>query len=89
MFFKKLVEGFDKLDANGDGKLSPEEISVPDKEMGAKLLEQFDTDGDGGLSLDECKAILEKTKERKGSPGSGRRGPGGMRPERSGPDNNK
>jgi len=88
-FFSTLVEGFDKLDANGDGRLSADEINAPDKEMCKKLIEQLDTDGDGGLSLEECKAVLEKMKERKGHPGSGRHGPEGLRGERSGPDNDE
>jgi hypothetical protein len=88
-FFKKLVEDFDKLDANGDGKLSFEEVNFPDKEMWNRLVEESDTDRDGGLSLEECKTIHEKIKERKGPPGPGRHGPGGMRGERGGPGNKK
>ena len=88
-FFRKLVEDFDEFDADGDGRLTPEEMKVPDKEMGRKLLEPFDTDADGGLSLEECKAILEKMKDRKGPPGSGRHGPGGTRGGQKDPDNDE
>jgi hypothetical protein len=84
----KILEEFDKLDANGDGKVSAEEAKFPDKEAWSKLIEELDTDRDGELSSQECEAMREKMMERKG-PGPGRRGRGGPRPEGEGPDDGR
>jgi hypothetical protein len=81
-FFRMLVEEFDKLDADGDGKLTMEELKFPSRDGWNRFMEEFDTDGDGGLSPAECEAIQEKMKEYKGP---GRRGRGGPRGEDGGP----
>ncbi|EBA16686.1 EF hand domain protein [Roseobacter sp. SK209-2-6] len=48
---------FTEADTNGDGKLSPEEMqAMMQKRAGkrmAKMIERFDTDGDGALSQSE------------------------------------
>ncbi|NSY40037.1 EF-hand domain-containing protein [Leisingera sp. ANG59] len=48
---------FAKADANGDGKLSLEEMQAQARERAgeraARMLERFDKDGDGALSKDE------------------------------------
>lgn len=45
--------GFDRMDVNGDGKLTADEMS----EMHAKLIEDADADGDGAVTRDEMKAF--------------------------------
>ena len=41
------------FDADGDGKLSPEEAKAAREARQAEMLKQFDKDGDGKLSKDE------------------------------------
>ena len=77
-FFKKLIEQFDELDANGDGRLSIEESRLPE-DFWNRLVETFDADGDGELSAEECRAIPGKMKERRGPGGRDRGGPQGER----------
>jgi ferric-dicitrate binding protein FerR (iron transport regulator) len=83
MMFRKILEKFDELDANGDGRLSAEEANFPEQEIWDRFMENVDTDGDGELSSEECKALLEKMKERKGP---GRRGRSSPRGEEEPPD---
>ena len=52
---------FDKMDANGDGKVTEEEMSA----RHATLIEKADTDGDGALSKDEIKAYHKKKREER------------------------
>lgn len=73
-----------KFDANGNGKLDPEErekmqAEMPkgegrDPERMKKLLEQFDKDGDGKLSQEEraaARAEMQKRREAGGLKGNG------------------
>ena len=50
---------FERLDANGDGYVTAEELS----DKGAKLMEEADANNDGRLSRDEMKAHHENRKK--------------------------
>jgi Ca2+-binding EF-hand superfamily protein len=56
---------FNKMDTNGDGKISADEWAEAHKEMFAKM----DTNGDGKLSPDELKAVKEKHQAMGKGPG--------------------
>ncbi|PQA87265.1 EF-hand domain-containing protein [Hyphococcus luteus] len=47
--------GFDRMDVNGDGKLTAEEMS----KKHAAFIEQADADGDGAVTKEEMKAFHE------------------------------
>lgn len=68
---------FESRDADGDGKLSGDEISG----RMAENLEEIDTDGDGAVTLEEFEKRMSEMRERfgggRGGPGGGRGGPGG------------
>ena len=56
-----------KLDADGDGAISAEEMAKAPEGM-QKKLKEFDKDGDGALSKEEydaCKAAMKGGKEKK------------------------
>jgi len=75
---RRMVDDFAELDANGDGKLTPDEADGGERFLIFKLIEGFDENGDGGLSLEECKSMLEKMRsfaDRYGPSGEERRGP--------------
>jgi len=67
---------FNSMDANGDGKLSGDEISG----RMAEGLSETDTDGDGEISLDEFRARMRSYGGGRGGPGRGDSG------GRGGPD---
>ncbi|WP_294225990.1 EF-hand domain-containing protein [uncultured Shimia sp.] len=52
---KKLDHMMSRMDANGDGQLSVDEMK-PKGDRTAKMLEKFDTDGDGKISKAEFDA---------------------------------
>ena len=83
MMFWKILEKFEELDTDGDGRLTAEEANVTDREAWDRFMENADTDGDGELSSEECKALMEKMKDRRGP---GRRGRSGPRGEGEPPD---
>ncbi len=56
---------FERMDADGDGKLSRTEFPGP-----AEMFERMDADGDGSLSKDEMQAVFSR--RRGGPPGAGR-----------------
>ncbi len=47
--------GWDRMDVNGDGKITAEEMS----EKNAKFIEQADADGDGAVTQEEMKSFHE------------------------------
>ena len=47
-----------KMDADGDGLISYEEFTLPEKRRGAEQLEAADADGDGNISRAEMEAQL-------------------------------
>ena len=50
---------FDRMDSNGDGKITAEELS----ERQAELIANADSDGDGALTKDELKAYRKEKRE--------------------------
>jgi Ca2+-binding EF-hand superfamily protein len=52
-----------EFDADGDGKLSKEELEAARAAKKAEFLARFDTDGDGELSKEECAAARETLRE--------------------------
>jgi hypothetical protein len=70
---------FKRRDANGDGKLSGDEISG----RMAEGLSETDTNGDGEVSLEEFQARMRSFGGSRGGPGRGDPG-GGERPGRGG-----
>lgn len=54
-----LLEKFDRWDYNGDGRLTRDELAPATKLSGvpaAEILEFYDTNGDGGITLLEAQA---------------------------------
>ncbi len=70
---QRLKKGFQRLDRNNDGQLSEKEIGVfpPLKDR----LQGADSDGDGGISLDEFRTHLSRGGQRL-SPTTGKLGTG-------------
>jgi len=52
-----LEQRFQRLDRNGDGKLSSEELRAP------RIFGEMDADGDGFVTLDEARAHLQARRE--------------------------
>jgi len=87
-------ERFNKLDANGDGSISRDEMEAISQkfesrkaEMKAKVLEKYDTNLDGELS-DAERTVMRAEWEAKGGKKGGRKGKRGERGERPNPDAN-
>lgn len=49
---------FKRMDQNGDGKVTADEVPEERREMLERMIERGDKDGDGALSLDELKAVF-------------------------------
>lgn len=61
----RLPDQYKKYDANGNGKLDPEEIATMRKEREAELLKTYDKNSNGKLDDDEKQAYrAEMTKKR-------------------------
>lgn len=61
-----LLEKFDRWDYNGDGYLDARELAPAEKLSGhspAKILEFYDTNGDGKITLREAQAGISRTDE--------------------------
>ncbi len=80
----RAAERFKKLDANGDGGVSQQELNAARQKAADEQFRKADTDGDGKLSQAEMTAARENAArafgERRGKPGE-HRGPGAHRPE--------
>lgn len=66
-----LLEKFDRWDENGDGYLDSSEIGGPDQLAGhspEKVMEFYDTNSDGKISLVEAQQGLNRTNEAGGIP---------------------
>jgi|WetSurMetagenome_2_1015567.scaffolds.fasta_scaffold1446258_1 hypothetical protein len=73
------AEMFSKIDTDGDGKLSTDELNVFQQEMGknappegakgpkppdaSQMMSDMDTDGDGAISQDEWTTFMEKMQQ--------------------------
>ena len=58
---KKLERMMERLDSNGDGRLSSSEFA----ERGARMFERLDDDGDGAISRAEIDAMQEKRRAKR------------------------
>jgi Ca2+-binding EF-hand superfamily protein len=80
--FGNPEEFFNRIDKNGDGKLTADEAPEQGKERFAKMIERNDKDGDGALSkqefLDGARERMERMRQHHGDRG----GPEGRRPPR-------
>jgi hypothetical protein len=68
--FQKSMKPFSEVDADGDGKLSTEELRAALADAGAdndvdEMMAGFDADGDGQLDEDEYAALQVKMEEQK------------------------
>ena len=52
---QRMLAGFDRLDIDGDGQLTPDELAAGDGPGGARVLRRADTDGNGTLTRDEVR----------------------------------
>jgi len=55
---------FDRLDANGDGSLTKEEIRKQFPKFSDENFKQADRNGDGKLSLDEWRGFAKEARSR-------------------------
>jgi Ca2+-binding EF-hand superfamily protein len=66
----KAEKLFQRLDANGDGKLTGDEAPEERQKMIARLVERGDANADGGLSLEEFRAVfVDRQAARVAKPG--------------------
>src|SRR5437762_14245854 len=68
---------FNKLDANKDGYITPDEVQESQKALYERLLRTSDKDGDKKLSKDEFQAGLKPDETPKPPLAGGPSGPGG------------
>ncbi|MFW2343282.1 EF-hand domain-containing protein [Brevundimonas sp.] len=52
---QRMLAGFDRLDIDGDDRLTPDELAAGDGPGGARMLRRADTDGNGTLTRDEVR----------------------------------
>jgi len=52
---QRMLAGFDRLDVDGDDRLTPDELAAGDGPGGARMLRRADTDGNGTLTRDEVR----------------------------------
>ena len=60
---QRVAPMFKRLDANGDGKLTPEEIASSDRRMAFSDPAAIDTDKNGEISLVELEAAVTARRE--------------------------
>jgi Ca2+-binding EF-hand superfamily protein len=65
---------FRRLDANGDGKVTPDEVPEPRRERFKQLLRRGDRDGDGALDREEFVKVMSAimARQKAGGPPQGR-----------------
>jgi Ca2+-binding EF-hand superfamily protein len=63
---------FLRLDANNDGKVTPDEVPEPRRERFKQLLRRGDRDGDGALDREEFVAVMTAVMARQGAGGAKR-----------------
>lgn len=52
---QRMLAGFDRLDVDGDGRLTSTELAAGDGRGGSRMLRRADQDGDGTLTRDEVR----------------------------------
>ena len=62
--FMKMRERFQKIDTNGDGLLSKDEMMSAQSERIDKIFMKFDKNGDGKLSKKELRALRYELRKR-------------------------
>ena len=60
----RLRKRFEKIDKNGDGLVSKEEMMKAHRDRIDKLFMNFDSDGDNNLSKKELRAVKKEMKKR-------------------------
>tara|TARA_B100000945_G_scaffold246102_1_gene202421 strand:- start:97 stop:399 length:303 start_codon:yes stop_codon:yes gene_type:complete len=62
--FNKMRKRFEKIDNNGDGLLSKDEMMGAHRDRIDKLFMNFDKNGDNKLSKKELRAVRQEMKKR-------------------------
>ena len=62
--FMKMRERFQKIDTNGDGLLSKDEMMSAQSDRIDKIFMKFDKNGDGKLSKKELRALKYELRKR-------------------------
>ena len=62
--FMKMRERFQKIDTNGDGLLSKDEMMSAQSDRIDKIFMNFDKNGDSKLSKKELRAVKKEMKKR-------------------------
>ena len=62
--FMKMRERFQKIDTNGDGLLSKDEMIDAHRNRIDKIFLKFDKDGDSKLSKEELRAVRKEMKKK-------------------------
>lgn len=62
--FMKMRERFQKIDTNGDGLLSKDEMMSAQSERIDKIFKKFDKNGDNKLSKKELRALKYELRKR-------------------------
>ena len=62
--FGKISNRFEKIDKNGDGLISKEEMMKAHRDRIDKLFMKFDRDSDNNLSKKELRAVKKEMKKR-------------------------
>ncbi len=68
---KPAAQLFKRMDRNGDGKVTADEVPEERRPMIERLIERADRDGDQALSLQEFTAAMDKRRPNAGAPPAG------------------